>query len=77
MSADIYEELIATAKAWRPIDSYDAATTETKRAALLVSRAATEINRLRSVLWSIGHAAGIETKEDLMKAALDALPQSK
>lgn len=39
-------------------------------------RAASEIDRLRAVLWSIGHAAGVETKEDLMKAARDALPQS-
>lgn len=60
MSADIYEELIANSKAWRPVDSYDAATTEAKRAALLVSRAAAEINRLRcenSILtntqWSV------------------------
>ncbi len=39
-------------------------------------RAASEIDRLRGVLWSIGHAAGIETKEDLMKAAREALPKS-
>ncbi|MEL6378017.1 MAG: hypothetical protein AAFQ04_12655 [Pseudomonadota bacterium] len=27
-----------------------------------------------AILWSIAHAAGCETKQDLMKAAKDALP---
>lgn len=31
--------------------------------------------RLEGRLWSIGHAAGCETREDLMRSALDALPQ--
>jgi len=36
-----------------------------------------EINRLRACLWSIGHAAGCETKEDLMRVARETLPEVK
>ena len=32
-----------------------------------------EVLRLKASLWAIGHAAGIETKEDLMQAAIAAL----
>lgn len=32
-----------------------------------------EITRLKARLWSIAHAAGVETKEDLMNAAKGAL----
>lgn len=35
--------------------------------------AQSEINRLKAALWSIGHAAGFETKDDLMLHALDTL----
>lgn len=36
-----------------------------------------QIRGLQVRLWSIGHAAGCETKEDLMAAARDALPRPK
>lgn len=39
----------------------------------LLNQAASEIDRLRGVLWSIGHPAGCETRDDLMKAARDGI----
>jgi hypothetical protein len=45
-----------------------------KQAQADVDRLRRENNRLQAVLWSIGHAAGCETREDLMRAAREALP---
>lgn len=39
----------------------------------MMNQAASEIDRLRAVLWSIGHAAGCESKDDLMKAAREGI----
>lgn len=35
--------------------------------------AQSEVNRLKAALWSIGHAAGVETKDELMLYALATL----
>ena len=36
-----------------------------------------EVLRLKARLWAIGHAAGIETKEDLMRDACDAIGEAR
>lgn len=43
------------------------------RDAALMNEAQREIIRLKASLWSIGHAAGCETREDLMRAAINAI----
>jgi hypothetical protein len=48
-----------------------------KQAQADVDRLRRENNRLQAVLWSIGHAAGCETKQDLMRAAREAMPDTE